>query len=107
MPGASMRKNIAGCGPPRSGRQMKLSIAPSLVAMSNVSSIIGASLSVFAGPARIPLPLRESEGSDSRSAAQRHHTAHLPIAEEAMGPPEHVEGPLPQGRGAIAMRRLY
>src|SRR5271165_3434064 len=41
MPGASISRNTAGNGPPRSGWQMNVSIAPSLVAMSSVCSIIG------------------------------------------------------------------
>ena len=39
MPGASIKKSTAGCSP-RSGRQMKVSIAPSRVAMSTVCSIM-------------------------------------------------------------------
>ena len=35
-----MRKNTGGRGPPRSGRQTKVSIAPSAVAMSTSSSLI-------------------------------------------------------------------
>src|ERR1700738_972619 len=43
MPGASISKNTAGNEPPRSGRQMKVSISPSLVVMSRVSSIMAVS----------------------------------------------------------------
>ena len=39
MPGASISNKTAGYGPPRSGWQIKVSIAPSLVAMSRVCSI--------------------------------------------------------------------
>src|SRR5262245_16340844 len=40
IPGASIRNSTGGCSP-RSGRQMKVSIAPSLVAISTVCSIMG------------------------------------------------------------------
>src|SRR5438309_2641099 len=39
-PCASISRKTAGNGPPRSGRQMKVAIAPSLVAMSRVCSIM-------------------------------------------------------------------
>ena len=40
MPGASISRNTAGCGPPRSGWTKKVSIAPSAVARSKVRSIM-------------------------------------------------------------------
>jgi len=40
MPGASISISTAGQGPPRSGRQTKLGIAPSRVAISSSSLII-------------------------------------------------------------------
>src|SRR5215472_5815950 len=43
MPGASIISITTGCGPPRSGWVMKVSIAPSLVAMSRVWSIMASS----------------------------------------------------------------
>src|SRR5438132_253968 len=47
-PCASISRKTAGNGPPRSGRQMKVSIAPSLVAMSRVCSIIPHSAALVA-----------------------------------------------------------
>src|SRR5882672_645267 len=40
MPGASIRNRTGGYGPPRSGWQTKVSIAPSLVGISRIFSIM-------------------------------------------------------------------
>src|SRR5262245_50337091 len=40
IPGASIRNRIGGYGPPRSGQQTKVSMAPSLVGTSRIFSII-------------------------------------------------------------------
>src|SRR5271154_3947573 len=43
IPGASISSITAGCGPPRSGWQIKVSIAPSAVVTSSVCSIMWSS----------------------------------------------------------------
>src|SRR5919202_2481931 len=44
MPGASISRKTAGCGPCRSGWTMKVSIVPVRVAMSRISSIMAVCL---------------------------------------------------------------
>src|SRR5258706_13599304 len=53
MRGAPMGNRTGGPGPPRSGRTTNVSIAPSLVAMSSVCSIIGSSPGLFVAGDRV------------------------------------------------------
>src|SRR5947209_722331 len=73
MPGASMRNRTGGHGPPRSGRTTNVSIAPSLVAMSSVCSIIGSSPGLFVAGDRV------GEVEDVLVAERREHIAHAGV----------------------------